>query len=188
MTQTARSEMIDRAATAKRRIQDCIAQEVGELGTEGMPSLEEVAGMSGLEFHERWMQPEIPPPPAIAVLFGMEWLAIEHGRVVLAREPADWMFNPIGLIHGGVAATLLDTALGSAIHTTLPAATGYATTDLQIRYLRGMKIGGGRVVATGTAVHTGRRTATAEGRIEAEETGKVIATGSAGCTILRAPS
>src|SRR5947209_16536153 len=185
MTEIARELMIDRAAAARRRIQEQIAEQVRELGVDGTP-LEHVAGLSGHEFLRRWMQPEIPPPPAIAVLFGMEWLEVSEGRVVLALDPAQWMFNPLGMIHGGVAATLLDTALGSAVHTTLPPATGYATTDLHIRYLRAMNVETGRVVATATAVHSGRRNATAEGRIEAEATGKVIATGTAGCTILRA--
>jgi uncharacterized protein (TIGR00369 family) len=98
------------------------------------------------------------------------------------------MFNPLGLIHGGIAATLLDTALGSAVHTTLPPATGYATTDLHIRYMRPMNPETGRVVATATVVNAGKRQVTAEGRIEVESTGKLVATGDAGCTIIRPPS
>jgi uncharacterized protein (TIGR00369 family) len=184
MTETSRALMIDRAESARRRIQECLAEEMRELGADPMP-IEQAITMSGLEFFERWMQPEIPPPPPIAVLLGMEWIEIEESRVVLALEPADWMFNPIGLIHGGIAATLLDTVLGSAVHTMLPAATGYATTDLHVRYIRPLKADTGRVIATGTVIHAGRSQSTAEGRIEVEETGKLIATGTAGCTILR---
>lgn len=186
MTDTARAPMIDRAAEARRTIQECMAREVRALGADPMPA-EQVAGLSGLELLRRWMRLEMPPPPPIALLFGMEWVEIEESRVVLALEPAEWMFNVIGMVHGGVAATLLDTVLGSAVHTTLPPATGYATTDLQVRFVRGLKADSGRVIATGTVVHSGRRQATAEGRVEVESTGKLIATGTAGCAILRAP-
>jgi uncharacterized protein (TIGR00369 family) len=186
MTELKRSEMIERAAGARRKMEESIAHEMTELGADPLPP-QQAMTMTGLDFLRRWMQDEIPPPPAIAVLLGMEWIEIEESRVALAIEPTAWMFNPIGMVHGGIAATLLDTVLGSAIHTTLPAATGYATTDLQVRFIRAMNTETGRVIATGTVTHAGRRHATAEGRIEVEATGKLIATGTAGCTIIRAP-
>ena len=94
------------------------------------------------------------------------------------------MFNPIGSIHGGVAATLLDSAMGCAVHTTLPAGTGYTTADLHVRYLRAMTAQTGRVLSIGTVVQSGRRQATAEGRIEVQATGKVIATATTGCIVM----
>ena len=90
---------------------------------------------------------------------------VEPGRAVFAIEPAEWMYNPIGSVHGGVAATLLDSCMGCAVHTTLDAGVGYTTTDLQVRYIRAMRAGAGRVLAEGRVVHAGRRTATAEGRL-----------------------
>ena len=141
------------------------------------------ASMSGMEFFARLSEGELPPPP-IAELLGFTVTEAEPGRCVFAMEPAEWMFNPIGSIHGGVAATILDSCMGCAIHTTLPAGTGYTTTDLQIRYLRAMTADTGRVVAEGTVVHAGRRQATADGRLTVEATGKLIATGTTGCIVL----
>ena len=117
-------------------------------------------------------------------MLGMEIVEVAPSRVVFALEPAEWMFNPIGSVHGGIAATLLDSAMGCAIHTALPAGTGYTTADLEVRYLRAMTAETGRVRAVGTVVQTGRRQATAEGRIEVEATNKLIATATTGCIVL----
>jgi uncharacterized protein (TIGR00369 family) len=140
-------------------------------------------GLSGLEIMERVMDGRFPPPP-IARLMGFAIAEIGEGRAVFAAEPAEWMLNPIGSVHGGIAATLLDSCMGCAIHTTLAAGIGYTTTDLQVRYVRGMMPTTGRVLAEGTVVHSGRRQATAEGRIIVEATGKLIAHGTTGCIIL----
>ena len=72
--------------------------------------------------------------PPIAELLGMRLVEFEEGRTVFAVDPAEWMYNPIGSVHGGIAATLLDSCMGCAIHSTLPAGAGYATSDLQVRY------------------------------------------------------
>ena len=143
------------------------------------------AGLSGLEVMQGIIAGTISPPP-IARLLEMTVLEVEHGRALFALEPAEWMYNPIGSVHGGVAATILDSCMGCAVHTTLEAGVGYATTDLQVRYLRSMRAGDGRVMAEGRVVHAGRRTATAEGRLflERDET-VLLAHGSTGCTILR---
>jgi uncharacterized protein (TIGR00369 family) len=140
-------------------------------------------GRTGLEFIRAVGAGELPAPP-IAQLLGMEIDEVAEGRAVFALTPAEWMFNPIGSVHGGIAATLLDSCMGCAVHTTLPARTGYTTGDLQVRYLRGMSAETGRVLAEGTAVHVGRRQATAEGRLYVESTGKVIATATTGCVII----
>jgi uncharacterized protein (TIGR00369 family) len=89
----------------------------------------------------------------------------EPGRVVFSCEAAEWMYNPIGSVHGGVAATLLDSCMGCAVHTLLDAGVGYTTVDLQVRYVRPMSAETGPVEAIGTVVHCGRRLATAEGRL-----------------------
>ncbi|HUB73299.1 MAG TPA: PaaI family thioesterase [Solirubrobacteraceae bacterium] len=127
---------------------------------------------------------ELPPPP-IAQLLGFEIVEAEAGRALFAMEPAEWMYNPIGMVHGGVAATLLDSCMGCAVHTTLEAGVGYTTTDLQVRYVRAMSQATGRVLAEGRVVHAGKRTATAEGRLFVESDGRLIAHGSTGCVILR---
>jgi uncharacterized protein (TIGR00369 family) len=104
--------------------------------------------------------------------------------VIFAVTPAEWMYNPIGSVHGGIAATLLDSSLGCAIHTTLPAGVGYTTSDLQVRYVRAMSASTGRVLAESTVVHRGRKLATAEGRLYAEDGGKLFAHGTTSCLIL----
>ncbi|MGA2320659.1 MAG: PaaI family thioesterase [Solirubrobacteraceae bacterium] len=125
------------------------------------------------------------PPPPIAQLLGLEIVEAEEGRAVFAMEPAEWMYNPIGMVHGGIAATILDSCMGCAVHTTLEAGIGYTTTDLHVRYIRAMRDTTGRVLAEGRVVHGGKRTATAEGRLYAENDETLIAHGTAGCVILR---
>ena len=149
-----------------------------------MPTAAAGRERDGIELMRAVMDGELPPPP-IAQLLGMSLVEVGEGRAVFALEPAEWMYNPIGSVHGGVAATILDSCMGCAVHTLLPAGVGYSTSDLQIRYLRGMSSDTGRVRAEGTVVHAGRRLATAEGRLVVEATGKLIATGTTGCIVLR---
>jgi uncharacterized protein (TIGR00369 family) len=138
--------------------------------------------MPGLEYIRAITDGTLPPPP-IAELHGFEIVAAEEGRAVFALHPAEWMYNPIGMVHGGIAATILDSCMGCAVHTTLAAGVGYTTTDLQVRYIRAMGSETGRVLAEGHVVHRGRRTATAEGRVFVESDEKLIAHGSTGCVI-----
>jgi uncharacterized protein (TIGR00369 family) len=148
-------------------------------------SLRRAAGLSGLEAMRAIVSGELPPPP-IARLLAMEVIEAEPGRALFALEPQEWMYNPIGSVHGGVAATILDSCMGCAVHTTLEAGAGYTTTDLQVRYLRSLRAGEGRVLAEGRVVHAGRRTATAEGRLYSEHDEELLfAHGSTGCAILR---
>lgn len=170
----------------RRNINAYVAEEMHKLGADTMLLAKQGAQLSGLEFFEQWLRPEIPPPPPFGVLLGMEWIDIRRGHVVLSFEPEAWMLNPLGVIHGGIVATALDTTVAGAIHTTLPAGTGYATTDLHIRYLRATNADTRRLIATGKVIHAGSRHATAEGRIESEKTGKLIATATTGCAIIKA--
>jgi uncharacterized protein (TIGR00369 family) len=147
-------------------------------------SLRSGTGMSGLEYMQAIVAGTVGAPP-ISRALGFQVIEVEHGRAVFALEPAEWMYNPIGSVHGGIAATLLDSCMGCAVHTTLEADVGYTTTDLQVRYIRGMSIATGRVLAEGRVVHAGRRTATAEGRLFSEADETLIAHGSTGCVILR---
>jgi uncharacterized protein (TIGR00369 family) len=140
--------------------------------------------LPGLESMQAIVDGTLPPPP-IARLLDFTLVEVQEGRAVFAMEPAEWMYNPIGSVHGGIAATILDSCMGCAVHTMLAAGVGYTTADLQVRYIRGMGDSTGRVLAEGRVVHCGRRTATAEGRlfVEADET--LIAHGTTGCVILR---
>lgn len=142
------------------------------------------ATKTGFEYLNDIVAGSAPPPP-IAELLGLSLETVESGRVLFAAEPAEWMYNPIGSVHGGIAATLLDSCTGCAVHTMLEAGVGYTTTDLQVRYIRAMSDTTGRVLAEGKVVHLGRRTATAEGRLFVESSGRLIAHATSGCAILR---
>ena len=141
------------------------------------------AALSGLEYITAIAAGTIPPPPFARTL-DFAIAAVERGRVVFAMEPAEWMYNPLGSVHGGIAAAILDSCMGCAVHTTLEAGVGFTTADLQVRYIRAMSDATGRVLAEGRIVHRGRRTATAEGRLFTESEEKLIAHATTGCLIL----
>jgi uncharacterized protein (TIGR00369 family) len=140
--------------------------------------------LAGLEYIRRIAAGTMSPPP-IAAMLGFEIVEAEPGRVVFAMEPAEWMYNPLGMVHGGVAATILDSCMGCAVHTTLEAGVGYTTSDLQVRYIRPLSETTGRVLAEGRVVHGGARLATAEARLIAEGDERLIAHASTACLILR---
>jgi uncharacterized protein (TIGR00369 family) len=138
----------------------------------------------GLAFLEAIRAGDLPAPP-IGALLGFDIRAIARGDITFALEPQLAHYNPIGMVHGGVAATLLDTVMGCAVHTVLPEGVGYSTLDVSVRYLRPITVDTGVVLATGTVVHAGRRTATAEGRVVAEATGKTLATATSTLLLVR---
>ena len=113
--------------------------------------------------------------------FGM--VSMEKGKVVFKGNPAENHMNPIGTIHGGYAATLLDSALGCSIHSMLDPGERYTTVDLNVKYIRAMRPGMGPVFCTGEVVHKGRKIATADAKIVDAE-GKLYAHGSTTCVIL----
>ncbi len=124
------------------------------------------------------------PAPPVARMLDFEITEVERGRVVFAMEPAEWMCNPLGGVHGGIAATILDSCMGCAVHTTLQAGVGYVTTDLQVRYVRAVSPGAGRVLAAG---HRGaRRQAHGDrGGAPDHRAGRtLLAHASTGCAIL----
>jgi uncharacterized protein (TIGR00369 family) len=139
---------------------------------------------SGLQVMRAIADGTLPPPP-VARLMDFSIVEVEHGRAVFAVEPAEWMYNPIGSVHGGIAATLLDSCMGCAVHSTLEAGVGYTTADLHVRYIRAMSTSTGRVLAEGRVVHGGRRMASAEGRLITEDGETLLAHGTTGCVILR---
>jgi uncharacterized protein (TIGR00369 family) len=143
------------------------------------------ARMSGLDALRAIMAGELPPPP-IALLMGMEPVEVAEGRAAFAADPGERHYNPIGVVHGGLAATLLDSAMGCAVQTTLPARVGYTTLELKVNFTRPITRDTGRVLCRAEVVHRGGRVATAEGRVFAEETGKLLAHGTTTCLILPA--
>jgi uncharacterized protein (TIGR00369 family) len=141
-----------------------------------------LAELTGLELMRLIASGEGPTPP-IATLLGMQIVSVEEGEVTFAVSPDERMLNPIGSVHGGIAATMLDSCMACAVHTTLPAGGGYTTAQLNIHYLRGMTPGMGEVRATGRVLHRGRRQSTAEGKLIGPD-GKLIAHGTTTCIIL----
>jgi uncharacterized protein (TIGR00369 family) len=135
------------------------------------------AEMAGLEYMRAVVAGELARPP-ISLVMNMAPIELEEGRVVFAGELGEEHYNPIGVVHGGYAATILDSALGCAVHTTLPAGVGYTSLGLEVKYVRPIERETGRVLCEGTVVHRGRRQATAEARLTAEDTGKLLATGT----------
>ena len=148
-----------------------------------MPGAAAGIEMAGIDYIRAVAAGEIPPPP-IAVLLRMGPTRIEEGSVSFEGEPGEEHYNPIGVVHGGYAATLLDSALGCAVHTTLPAGVGYTSLGLEVKYVRPITRDTGRVRCDAEVVHRGRRQQTAEARLFEVETGKLLAHGTSTCMIL----
>jgi len=141
------------------------------------------ATMTGLELL-RWIQTNDDEQiPSIRRLIGMRFDEVDHGRVVMSLGTRPDFANPLGTVHGGIAATLLDSVMGCAVHTTLPAGVGYTTLELKVNYIRAAGTDGQLLTATGTVIHAGRRTATAEGQV-LDGDGRLIAHGTTTCLVL----
>ena len=141
------------------------------------------ATMTGMEYMTAIVSGAMPPPP-IAVTMLLRPVELEEGRVVFEGEPGEEHYNPIGVVHGGYAATLLDSALGCAVHTTLPAGVGYTSLGLEAKYVRPITRDTGRVLCEATVLYRGRKQATSEATLTAADTGKLLGSGTATCMIL----
>lgn len=124
-------------------------------------------------------------PVGVAQLLGMQPDVVERGHVEFVCAASSRFSNPMGTVHGGILATLLDSALGCAVQTVLDAGRAYTTVSLEVKYLRPVALDAGVLRAEGTVVHAGRRQATAEGRIT-DADGKVVATATTTCLVLGA--
>jgi uncharacterized protein (TIGR00369 family) len=127
-----------------------------------------IGAVSGLEYLEGLLKSKSVLP--IGALMDFEPIAFEHGKAVFEGTPAEFHYNPIGTVHGGFAATLLDSALGCAVHT-------YTTVELNINYVRPLRSNTGRVTCEGAVIHSGSRIATAEARLK-DASGKLYAHGT----------
>ncbi len=148
------------------------------------PTTDHIARLSGLEVMQLIATGHLPPPP-IATLLGMDIEEVGDGFATFVLEPDARMLNPIGSVHGGIAATLLDSCMGCAVHTTLPAGASYTTAQLNLHYLRSMQPGMGAVRATGTVLHRGRTQSTAEAKLLDAE-GRLLAHGTTTCLVFPA--
>lgn len=147
----------------------------------GVASREYLRGRSGNEFLNGINTGETPPPP-IAELMGFILVSADNGVAIFQGTPGAQHYNPSGMVHGGYAATLLDSAVGCAVHSTLPAGKGFTTLELKINYIRGMSDKTGPVRAEGKVITVGGQVAVAEGRI-VDANGKIYAHATTTCLI-----
>ena len=153
--------------------------------TAGVPRPEQVAGMSGMQMFEAMFAGELPYPPIGETL---DFLPIEvsPGRAVFQGRPMDRHYNPLGTVHGGWMATLLDSCVGCAVHSTLPAGKAYTTAELKVNFVRAVTTRVPLLRAVGTVIHVGKRMATADGRLVGPD-GKLYAHASTTCFIFDTP-
>src|SRR5713101_7302388 len=143
-----------------------------------------VVGMtSGLETVQLTLEGKLPTPPIVATL-GISLVEAAEGRAAFEGSPAEWQYNQLETVHGGCLSALLDSALGCAALTVLPAGHGFTTLDLHVRFVRAVTVAVFRLRAEAQVTHAGRRTVTAEGRIVGPD-GKVYATGTTSCLVLK---
>lgn len=146
-----------------------------------MPYVQKGMGMAGLDYMKLMIAGEIPPPP-IAKTLGFLLVHVEHGYAVFEGEGQEWHYNPIGVVHGGLAATILDSALGCSVHTSLPQGTGYTTSQLNVNLVRAITKETGKLRCEGRVIHGGRQLATAEATLK-DMTGKLYAHGTTTCLV-----
>jgi uncharacterized protein (TIGR00369 family) len=138
--------------------------------------------MNGLEFLRAIRDGRLPAAP-MAELLGFRLVEVEPGEVTFEVIPRPEHYNPIGTVHGGLAMTLLDSAMACSVHTHLAAGVGYTTVEVKINLVRPITAETGRLRALGKTIHVGNRIATAEGRL-ADEAGKLFAHGTTTCIVL----
>lgn len=147
------------------------------------PQAMQALTMSGLDYLRAMQDGSIPPPP-IASHINLEMVSADPGVAVMAATPDESHYNPIGSVHGGFFATLLDSVCGCAVQTTLPAGTAYTSLDLNVSFLRGITSDTGRVVATGRVTKPGSRAAFVEADIKDAE-GRLLATATSTCLVFQ---
>ena len=155
------------------------------LGAAGVATREQLRERTGMDFLWGIYSGELPQAP-IGTLLDFVPITAEPGLMIFQGTPGPQHYNPIGTVHGGYAATLLDSAMGCAVHTTLPAGSAYTTADLQVKFVRPMSSDTGEVRCEGVVLHAGRRQAIAEGRLVRAADGKLLAHGTTTCLILSA--
>jgi uncharacterized protein (TIGR00369 family) len=152
----------------------------------GVTPPEVMAGMAGIDFVRAIFNGKLPAPPIMQTIEPFDSTA-EPGVVVMHSIPGFRHYNPIGLVHGGYAATLLDSVMGLTIHTMLPAATGYTTLEFKVSFIKGLTTDTGPVRSEGRTLHVGRRAATAEARIT-DAKGRLLAHATTTCLIFEIPN
>jgi uncharacterized protein (TIGR00369 family) len=151
----------------------------------GVTPTEIMASMTGIDFVRAIFSGKLPAPPIMQTIEPFDSTA-EPGIVVMHSTPGFRHYNPIGSVHGGYAATLLDSVMGLAVHTMLPPGTGYTTLEFKISFIKGMTEDTGTVRSEGRTLNVGRRTATAEARIT-DGKGRLLAHATTTCLVFEIP-
>jgi uncharacterized protein (TIGR00369 family) len=147
----------------------------------GVVPIETARSLDGIDLIRGMIDGKYPAPP-ISRMLGMTMEEAEPGRVVFGYTATFDHYNPLGSVHGGIAATLLDSVMGCCVHTTLKAGTGYTTVEIKINYVRAMTDKTGPVKAEGKVINAGSRIATSEGRLT-DSQGRLLAHGTTTCLI-----
>jgi uncharacterized protein (TIGR00369 family) len=152
----------------------------------GVTPTDVMASMAGIDFVRAMFDGRLPAPPIMQTIEPFDSSA-EPGRIVFYSTPAFRHYNPIGSVHGGYAAILLDSAMGLAVHSMLPRGTGYTTLEFKISFIRGMTKETGPVRSEGRTLNVGRRAATAEARIT-DAKGRLLAHATTTCLVFEIPA
>ena len=152
--------------------------------TPGQADLTRLLELDGLGQLQAMCDGELPHPPIMDTL-GFTDLRPERGRVVVEMPAAEFHYNPLGGVHGGVLSTLLDTAAACAVHTTLAVGEFYTSVDLTVKFLRPVTVDSGLLTCEGTVIQRGRRTALAQAQLT-DGQGRLVAHATSTCLIMRA--
>ena len=147
----------------------------------GQGDLESLLALDGLAQLQAMVEGTMPPPPIMATL-GFTDFRPEPGRVVVEMPAAEFHYNPLGGVHGGVISTLLDTAAACAVHSTLAPGELYTSLDLTVKFLRPVTVDSGLLTCEGTVIQRGRRTALAQAQLT-DERGKLVAHATSTCMV-----
>lgn len=169
-----------------RELESARATMIAGGGKPGLASPAMVAGKTGLEIMQAMLRGELPYPH-IAETLDFSLIEASAGKAVFQGTPQLKHYNPLGSVHGGWYATLLDSAVGCAVHTMLPAGRAYTTAELSVNIVRAASHKTGPLRAIGTVLHCGRQLATAEGRIVGAD-GKLYAHATTTCLVFEAPA
>jgi uncharacterized protein (TIGR00369 family) len=144
-------------------------------------SSRQAGSISGIDYLRAVRDGRIQPPP-IAKLIGYQIVDIENGRAVFKLKPAEYHYNPFATVHGGIASTILDTAMTAAVLSTLPAGQGCSTLEIKVNFIRPITGQTGELHCQAKTIHVGSRIATAEGKLK-DKRGKLYAHAVSTCMI-----
>lgn len=142
--------------------------------------------MSGLDYMRALLAGEVPPPP-IVTLMNMTLIGVDTGTATFTAQPDESHYNPIGAVHGGFACTVLDSAAGCAVQTTLPHGFGYTSLEIKVNYLKGLTTATGPLTAIGRVIKPGKRVAFAEAELR-DSAGALVATASSTLLVFPIPT